>query len=147
MFSVDKIFYYCNENQEDGIIVNKTSVDRGMSYLCQRTYYQMKLNKDGEIFTKPNPQITLKMKTGNYDNLNDNGAPKLNQTMKKGDIIMGKVILNEDPDTKNEHPYVDTSIPIDEEGVIESVEFIDENTLLRVIVRAKLLPVAGDKFC
>ena len=82
-------------NQEDSILFNKASVDRG---LFHATIYHTekdedkKVNGEEEIRTKPNKAITKNIKFGNYEKLNGQGLVEENTILEDKDIIMGKMI-------------------------------------------------------
>ena len=82
-------------NQEDSILFNKASVDRG---LFHSTIYHTekdedkKVNGEEEIRTKPNKAITKNVKFGNYDKLTNQGIIPENTLIEDRDIIMGKMI-------------------------------------------------------
>ena len=82
-------------NQEDSIMFNKGSVERG---LFQATIYHTekdedkKINGDEEIRCKPDKTKTNSIKFGNYDKLNENGLIPENSLVENLDIILGKVI-------------------------------------------------------
>jgi DNA-directed RNA polymerase beta subunit len=72
-------------NQEDSILFNKGSIDRG---LFHATIYHTekdddkKTNGEEEIRIKPNRMTTKNMKFGNYDKINKNGV--MDVKMKNG---------------------------------------------------------------
>ena len=79
-------------NQEDSILFNRGSVDRG---LFHSTIYHTekdedkKVNGEEEIRTKPNKAITKNIKFGNYDKLNEFGLIPENTLVEDKDIYMG----------------------------------------------------------
>ena len=71
------IMTHTGYNQEDSILFNKGSVDRG---LFQATIYHTekdedkKIHGDEEIRCKPDPSRTKGMKFGNYNKVNSKGV-------------------------------------------------------------------------
>ena len=68
---------YSGYNQEDSILINRGSVERGLfSSTFYRTYKddEKKIQSSGqeEKFTKPDPNLTKGMKPGYYEKLNPN---------------------------------------------------------------------------
>lgn len=88
-------------NQEDSIIFNKDSVDRGMFNITSFKSYTANEGKnestgDKIVFGNPN---TLKglgkdieiTKYADYTKIDENGFPILNSYIKEGDVIIGKI--------------------------------------------------------
>jgi DNA-directed RNA polymerase II subunit RPB2 len=97
------IMPYLGYNQEDSIILNQDSVDRGMFNL---TYYSTHIAKETESvqdqggaecrFENPSKQNDNKdvkiTRFANYTKIDDNGLPRLNEVIGDGDCIVGKVL-------------------------------------------------------
>ena len=147
---------YSGYNQEDSIILNKSSVDRG---LFRSTFYrtykdeEKKNQADGadEKFCKPDKKNTNGMKPGSYDKLDDCGFIKLNVPVKSNDIIIGKVIPTKSQISDNIQKFRDNSISIrnNEEGVVDYV-YQNRNgegyRFCKVRIRSERIPSIGDKF-
>ena len=150
------IMVHSGYNQEDSILFNQGSVDRGM---FQATIYHTerdedkKINGNEEIRTKPNPTITKNMKFGNYDKINSEGVISENELIEDKDIIMAKVL------TIREHrnDYTKVIKYEDKSKIYRTHEecYVDKNcidrngdgyTFCKVRVRRLRKPVMGDKF-
>ena len=89
------IMTYSGFNQEDSLIFNKDSIDRG---LFSATIYHTekdedkKIHGDEEIRCKPDASKTKGMKFGNYDKVNDAGVIPENSLVENRDIIISKVL-------------------------------------------------------
>ena len=88
---------YSGYNQEDSIIVNKSSIDRGLfNSTFYRTYKTEEkknhLSGDEDNFCKPEIDKLLHPKPCNYSKLGDDGFVPNNIYVNDGDIIIGKVI-------------------------------------------------------
>ena len=89
------IMSYSGYNQEDSIIFNKSSLDRG---LFSATLYHTekdedkKIQGDEEIRCKADRTKTKGMKFANYDKLTDKGVIPENTLLENGDIIIGKIV-------------------------------------------------------
>lgn len=87
-------------NQEDSIIVNKTSVKRGM---FQSTYVKTHLLREetvGQVLEICNPYKThrniLNLKTGfDYSHLDENGIIRPNTLIQPNTILIGGCVMNE----------------------------------------------------
>jgi len=142
-------------NQEDSLIFNQGSVDRGLFRITKTTVYkgeESKVQSSGkeEKFCKPDPKYTKNMKPNNYDKLDDNGFVKENVYVDSNDIIIGKVLPQKVKNT-NRLVYKDcsTSLKNNESGFIDKV-VRDKNhegyNVCKVKLRTERIPKLGDKF-
>jgi len=150
------IMTHTGYNQEDSILFNKGSVDRG---LFQATIYHTekdedkKVHGDEEIRCKPDKSKTKGMKFGNYNKINNQGVIPENTLVENRDIIIAKVVTIKE--NKNDHTklikYEDCSksFRTSEETYIDK-NYIDRNgdgyNFAKVRTRAVRKPVMGDKF-
>ena len=160
---------YSGYNMEDSVIMNKTSVERGMFNL---TYFKNHVEKEesnaqeNEALTFMNP-MSLPMneiKWANYTNLDANGLPKLNTYIEEGDAIIGKAKVKsemiEDPTIENnlfgarikKDVYSDRSVIADKtvSGIVDRVFiYIDDENLktCKIRFRKTRTPELGDKCC
>ena len=144
---------YGGYNQEDSIIFNQASIDRGLfSSTFYRTYKEEEnknqLSGDEDKFCKPDLQKLLYPKPCNYSKLDSDGFVPTNTHVSDGDIIIGKVIpIKNNP----EYNYRDSSTGIrtNEEGFIDK-NYISTNSdgykFSKVRIRSIRIPDIGDKF-
>lgn len=146
-------------NQEDSLIFNKSSIDRGLfrsSFF--RTYHvdEKKNQSTGEEeqFSKPDPMNTIKLRPCNYESLDEKGFPIVGKRVVGGDAIVGKTVpLNSKKKNTeiNEKEFRDNSVYLrqNEDGVIDKVS-TDRNgdgyVFCKVKVRSERRPGIGDKF-
>ena len=103
---------YGGYNQEDSVILNKASVNRGLFRTLYYTIYKDEEHRNvssgkEEKFVKPRRENTRGFKTSAYHAIQDNGVPALNSYIKENDVIIGKVTsLKSDP---NGYAYRDSS--------------------------------------
>ncbi len=142
-------------NQEDSVLVNKGSLDRG---LFQATIYHTekdedkKIHGDQEIRCKPDPSKTKGMKFANYDKINSHGVVNENTLLKDKDIIIAKMFPIKE--NRNDHTkvikYEDQSklIRTHEETYVDK-NYLERNgegyNLCKSKNRALRKPVIGDK--
>ena len=147
---------YTGYNQEDSILFNKSSIDRG---LFQAVIYHTekdedkKINGDQEIRCKPKSNITKGMKFGNYNKVNDQGVIPENTLVEERDIIISKVI----PIKNNKNDHTKSIKYEDLSKIYRTCEdtYIDKNYIERngdgynfakTRLRTLRKPVIGDKF-
>ena len=151
------IMTHTGYNQEDSILINKGSIDRGMSmitiYHTEKDEDKQKINGDEEIRCRPDPVKTKGMKLANYKKVNSKGIVPENTLVENRDIIISKVMPikeNKNDPTKiikfedqskiyrtNEETYIDKNY-IDRNG--------DGYNFAKVRLRTLRKPVIGDKF-
>jgi len=126
------ILCYSGYNQEDSVIMNQSSIDRG---LFRSIYYRsyMDLEKRSgvtplEEFEKPTRETTLRMKHGTYDKLEDDGLVAPGTGVTGEDIIIGKTAPlppdNEELGQRTRtHSRRDVSTPLKstENGIVDQV--------------------------
>ncbi|QUC20500.1 DNA-directed RNA polymerase II subunit RPB2 [Ustilaginoidea virens] len=151
---------YSGYNQEDSVIMNQSSIDRGLFRSLFFRSYSDQEKKVGlnytEIFEKPFHQSTLRMKHGTYDKLDDDGIVAPGVRVSGEDIIIGKTAPidqeNQDLGTRTSvHQRRDISTPLrsTENGIIDSVILTvnaDNVKYVKVRVRTTKIPQIGDKF-
>ena len=148
---------YTGYNQEDSLLVNKGSIDRGLFvatiFHTEKDEDKQKINGDDEIRCKPDKSKTKGMKYANYDKVNEKGLVEENTLIENRDIIISKVFPIKE--NKNDHTkiikYEDQSriYRTNEETYIDK-NYIDRNgngyTFAKVRLRTFRKPVIGDKF-
>jgi len=150
------IMTHSGYNQEDSVLFNKGSIDRG---LFQATIYHTekdedkKIHGDEEIRCKPDKSKTKGMKFGNYNKVNSQGVIPENTLVQDRDIIISKVIPIKE--NRNDHTkvikYEDQSriYRTNEETYIDK-NYIERNgdgyNFCKVRLRTMRRPVIGDKF-
>jgi DNA-directed RNA polymerase II subunit RPB2 len=150
------IMTHTGYNQEDSILFNKGSIDRG---LFQATIYhtekdeEKKIYGDEEIRGIPEKDKTKGIKFGNYSKVNKNGVIDENTLIQNQDIIIGKYVpIKENKNDSNKKiKYEDQSrsYKTSEETYVEK-NYINRNgdgyNFCKVKLRTLRQPVIGDKF-
>lgn len=150
------IMSYTGYNQEDSVLINKGSIDRGM---FSTTIYHTEKDEDKNITRfvsrcKPDPTKTKGIKYGNYDKIDSTGFVPKNTKLDDRDIIISKVVHIKE--NRN-----DPTKPIKFEDQSKSVRtageeiYVDDNVTCRngdgypcakVRMRTFRKPCIGDKF-
>lgn len=148
---------YGGHNQEDSLIFNKTSLERGIFRSMSLKKYVSQVTKNQETsandkFMKPTPDKTLSMKNGNYEKLNLEGYLPEETKITNNDIIFGKVTpITDMPDS--DKIYKDESEQFKEksDGVIDrmyiGINNQEGHEVRKALVRMERMPMVGDKFC
>lgn len=151
------IMTHTGYNQEDSLLFNKGSIDRGLFqatiYHTERDEDKQKINGDEEIRCKPDPVKTKGMKFANYNKVNSKGVIPENTRVENRDVIISKITPIKE--NRNDHTkvikYEDQSriYRTDEETYIDK-NYIDRNgdgyNFAKVRLRTVRKPVIGDKF-
>ena len=147
---------YTGYNQEDSLIMNKTSLDRGKYRAMYLKKIVMSVQKNmstaqDDIFMKPNKDEVDGTRFGNYDSLNDQGYAPEETPVSYGTVVIGKVTPKSNPSGNKK--YRDTSeiykqhVP----GYVDRVEIGIQNPdgyeLRKMSIRTERYPNDGDKFC
>lgn len=151
------IMTHTGYNQEDSLLFNKGSIDRGLFqatiYHTERDEDKQKINGDEEIRCKPDPAKTKGMKFANYNKVNSKGLIPENTRVENRDVIISKITPIKE--NRNDHTkvikYEDQSriYRTDEETYVDK-NYIDRNgdgyNFAKVRLRTVRKPVIGDKF-
>jgi DNA-directed RNA polymerase II subunit RPB2 len=91
------IMTYTGYNQEDSIMINRGSLDRGLfQSVFFRTYKdEEKKNQSSgeeERFGRPDPELTKQLRNGNYGKLGEDGFIPENTFVSSDDILVGKIV-------------------------------------------------------
>jgi DNA-directed RNA polymerase II subunit RPB2 len=150
------IMTHTGYNQEDSVLVNKGSIDRG---LFAATIYHTEKDEDKNIIRdeiircKPDKTKTKGIKFGNYDKVNQQGFIPENTLVENRDVIIAKII----PIKENRNDPTKTIKYEDQSKTFRTTEetYIDKNytgrngdgyNFAKVRVRVFRKPGYGDKF-
>ncbi|CAN6620941.1 DNA-directed RNA polymerase II subunit Rpb2p [Trichomonascus vanleenenianus] len=154
------ILCYSGYNQEDSMIMNQSSIDRGLfrslffrSYMDQERRIGMSVVEE---FERPTRADTLRLKHGTYDKLDEDGLIAPGVRVSGEDIIIGKTAPIP-PDTEElgqrtkYHTKRDASTPLrsTENGIVDQVLLTTNQEGLRFVkvrMRTTKVPQIGDKF-
>lgn len=145
---------YTGYNQEDSIIMNQSSIDRGLfRSVFYRTYKdEEKFNGSisKELIEKPNVKETVGVKFASYKKLDQDGIICPGTIVKEDDIIIGKTItLGQNTEMGHSKKDASTCIRHNENGTIDKVLIsVNEhgNKMIKTRVRSIRIPEIGDKF-
>ncbi|KAL2245718.1 DNA-directed RNA polymerase II subunit RPB2-like [Sesamum indicum] len=156
--AIVSIACYSGYNQEDSVIMNQSSIDRGFFRSLFFRSYRDEEKKMGtlvkEDFGRPNRDTTLGMRHGSYDKLDDDGFAPPGTRVSGDDVIIGKTtpISQEEAQgkstrfTNKDHS---TSLRHSESGIVDQVLLTTNADGLRFVkirMRSVRIPQIGDKF-
>jgi DNA-directed RNA polymerase beta subunit len=150
------IMTHTGYNQEDSLLINRGSIDRGM---FMSTIYHTEKDEDKNIIRdeiircKPDKPKTKGIKFGNYEKLNNHGFIPENTLVENRDVIIAKII----PIKENRNDPTKVIKFEDQSKIYRTTEesYIDKNYMGRngdgynfAKTRVRILrkPVIGDKF-
>ena len=150
------IMTYSGYNQEDSLIINEASLNRG--FASATIYHTEKdedknIHGDEEIRCKADKSKTKGMKFGNYNKLNEKGIVPENTLLENRDIIIGKVIPikenKNDPTKLIKYKDLSKIYRTHEESYVDK-NYINRNgdgyTFAKIRTRTYRVPQIGDKF-
>ena len=143
---------YSGYNQEDSVIINKSSLDRGLfntSYYKVYESYESVNKKEGtaEYFYSPkNDQKNVNPhREYNYSKLDQFGVVKENQYVFQNDVLIGQFRNGEEGNID-----ISTSVKKDGGGLVDKVYMFNTNSdnskMCKVRLCTTRIPEVGDKF-
>jgi len=145
---------FSGKNQEDSLVINKGSIERGrfpgifFTNMVAEFEFSDKVGKPDPTTTDVSPHI-------NYETISDNGIPRIGTMIKKGDAVIGRYVEKVST-SQDDRKYADRSVVYskNEEAYVVSVfppnlKYPARNQDGRRIIRVKLAIIRpikiGDK--
>lgn len=144
---IHKNWYY--RNQEDCVILNRGSIDRGLfvSHTFRTVTIDEKKSDSNTSSKICTPPIEYRKPNYNYHKLDKNGIVRKGMFVNVGDVLVGKILKKT---SKEGEEISDVSVVVNmkEEGIIDSIFHTTNNEGYRIIkikVRTIKTPELGDK--
>jgi len=145
---------YGGYNQEDSVILNRASINRGLFRTLYYTIYKDEEHRNvtsgkEEKFMKPRRENTRGFKTSSYSAVNDQGVPILHAELGENDVVIGKVTSLKDDTNGYQYRDSSTTHKNSERCRVDGV-WQDKNSdgypFVKVRVASERVPEIGDKF-
>ena len=147
---------YTGYNQEDSLIFNKTSIDRGLFRSSSLKKWESKIEKNqstsqDDIFMKPDPTKLAGIRHAVYDKLNDKGYVPEETIVEYGDVIIGKVTPiqpapNSNKCFKDSSEIYKVQKPAIIDKVFKDIQDTEGYDMIKIRTRSERIPEIGDKF-
>lgn len=139
---------YSGYNQEDSIIMNQSSIDRG---LFRSTFYhtykdELKTQGSNVKETWEIDQEANGMRMANYDKIDTDGMVSPGDQMDGNDVLIGKTVVSDTSEKRD----ASTIARYNEDGIVDKVMLTTTESganMVKIRVRKTKIPMIGDKFC
>jgi DNA-directed RNA polymerase II subunit RPB2 len=149
---------YTGYNQEDSIVMNRTSMQRGMCVSTTLKKYSDTITKNtatgqDDVFMKPDRnKVTGMMDLNFYNKLNDKGYVPEETVINNGDVIIGKVSPIQAGSTtnklyKDESEIYKSTVQGTVDKVYTGIYNSDGYEMYNMRIRSERNPMIGDKLC
>lgn len=155
--AVVAIACYTGHNQDDSIIFNQSSIDRGLFRSISLKKYISKVSKNqstsqDDIFMKPDITKLTGTRHAVYDKLNDKGYVPEETYIENCDVIIGKVTpIQPAPGSnkcfKDSSEIYKSSEPAIIDRVFTGIYDSEGYEMIKIRTRSERIPKIGDKFC
>ena len=144
---------YTGYNQEDSVLLNKTSVDRGMfKSLYYRSYEDSEKDENGkkEYFSNPLMEKNIhKLNPGKYSNLDDHGFIKEGTYVTDSDVLCAKCFKTINEAGVEVTKVIGKKANFGTSGIVDKVVVVKNKDGLRtckIRIRKEKIAGVGDKF-
>jgi DNA-directed RNA polymerase II subunit RPB2 len=170
------IMTFTGYNQEDSIIINRKSIERGMFNITKYKSFvnEEEQNREGTskiLFANPMKMAaegkTVGMKKGDelldWSHIDEHGFPQLNTIIMKDTVMLGKVVIQQREEKQQDKAEIfakqvaiedirNSSVTGDKsvKGVVDKIfTYKKDNGLIKTKIRLrnKMMPEIGDKLC
>jgi len=155
--AVVAIAVYTGYNQEDSLIMNQSSIDRGFFRSIFYRSYKDEEKRQGNLLReqmeRPSRDTTAGMRQGTYDKLDDDGLCPPGTRVTGEDVVIGKTSPLPEDTSGNQQRYMkkdcSTAVKSHETGMIDSVLLTTNDQgakFVKMRFRSIRIPQIGDKF-
>ena len=157
MNAIVAIMCHTGYNQEDSLIVNKASIERGLfrsvSYKTYKDEEKRKNDNVVEKFCKPDPATVMGVRAERFSHIGEDGLPKIGSRLNGGDVLIGKTVEMTNLEgekllSKYTHKDISHTMKGSDSGTVDKVMVttnLDGETFVKVRTRSVRIPEMGDK--
>lgn len=148
---------YSGHNQDDSIVFNQSSIDRGLFRSASLKKWMCKIEKNqstsqDDIFMKPDVTKLTGTRHAVYEKLNDKGYVPEETLVENGDVIIGKVTpIQPAPGSnkcfKDSSEIYKSQEPAIIDRVFTGIYDSEGYEMIKIRTRSERVPKIGDKFC
>lgn len=151
------IMCYSGYNQEDSLVLNQSSVDRGLfrSYVLRTYTAEAARNQlhGREQFEVPKRANCAGIQQANYGLLDDDGVVAVGTRVSEGDVIIGKTAPSPSSSNNAENAFsrtdASTKLKVNEGGIVDAVMRTTNDQgceVIKVRIRTVVVPEIGNKY-
>ena len=145
---------YSGYNQEDAVILNRSSVERGLfNTIYYRSYEDSEeVDSSNNLVLFGNPihyKNVKKSKSINYDKLDENGFVREGEYITEKDAIMTKIVMEKNANKDSVTNVITKTLDFGIYGIVDKVIVYKNKDNLRtckIRIRKNRIPDIGDKF-
>ena len=146
------ILMYTGFNQEDSIILNQSSIDRGLFRSFQYKTIHIEEKKKSTMTSEviQDVPMSLRNRSFNYSKLNTDGIVRVGSYVGPNDVIVSKLQLRSVKNGTDEKTDGSVVIKSGEEGTVDRIFLTtspDGYRILKIKIRQQKIPEIGDKMC
>jgi DNA-directed RNA polymerase II subunit RPB2 len=147
----------CPRNQEDSLILNKASIERGLfRSVSYKTYKDEEKKKDDivlEEICKPDPAIVMGVRSDRFSHIGEDGLPYVGTYLEGGDVMIGKTVKMDNVTgekllSKHTHKDISHTMKNSDSGIVDRVMMstnLDGEKFVKIRTRSVRIPEMGDK--
>lgn len=144
-------------NQEDSLILNKGSIERGLfRSVSYKTYKDEEKKKDDTVLEeicKPDPAKVMGVRSDRFSHISDDGLPYVGTYLEGGDVMIGKTVkmdnvAGEKILTKHTHKDISHMMKNSDSGIVDRVMMssnLNGEKFVKIRTRSVRIPEMGDK--
>mmetsp|Transcript_18996 Transcript_18996/g.46648 ORF Transcript_18996/g.46648 Transcript_18996/m.46648 type:complete len:1009 (+) Transcript_18996:420-3446(+) len=142
------VLCYTGYNQEDSLLMNESSIERGMfRTMIYKTFYGKESSNKGGVVEKIGMKSTIK---SSFPKLDTDGIVRIESRVIGNDVLVGKSLEIADNSSKKTRKFSsDIKYPLNNHGVTDRI-FITKNDdgykSVKIKIRSVRNPIVGDKF-
>ncbi len=157
MNAIVAIMCHTGFNQEDSLILNKGSIERGLfRSVSYKTYKDEEKKKDDvvlEEICKPDPAKVMGVRSDRFSHISEDGLPYVGTYLEGGDVMIGKTVkmdnvAGEKLLTKHTHKDISHMMKNSDSGIVDRVMMssnLNGEKFVKIRTRSVRIPEMGDK--